>query len=197
MAGVGFACGLASLALSCGLIACSKQSDTRGQAAPDNVVVAAPPAARPAALPPAQALAAAFAVAFPGGAVVGKGDDQLTYEPEKLVPLPGGDHVALLAEGSNDDTCHDCTGKLRVTYLARTGAGFAPLALPIETTIDGDGFGGPPSWKLAENGRVPLLTIGTGYMAQGCTETRSTVYRLETAGVVRDRTATRQGADGC
>ncbi|MFI4974567.1 MAG: hypothetical protein ACHP84_08515 [Caulobacterales bacterium] len=166
-----------------GLAACGKPAPSPATVAKPPQA-AAPPAA-PVALTPKQALAAAFAAAFPAGAreTQANGDYVLTYSPLKLIALDkAGDRVALISGGEGQGmqgTCHACTGNLRITYLVRTGAGFAPTRPPVVQDTGGDGFGGLPQWKLIRADRFPALRIVTGYTAQGCTTEDVTVFLLQ------------------
>jgi hypothetical protein len=160
---------------------------------------AAHPKPAPPPLPPEQAMAAAFAAAFPDGALVGDENSQIQYVARDMVPLAGGDRVAVLADGTGVglNTCHACTGKLRITYVARQGTGFIPLRPAIGRTIEGNGFGGPPQWKLDTTGPLPTVTLTAGFTGQGCTETVTTLWRLEPRRVVEDRAAMRRTEEGC
>jgi hypothetical protein len=173
------------------------EADNLAHAAASQATLARHPAPTP--LPPEEALAAAFAVAFPKGGLIGKTDKQLQFVARDLAPLAGGERVAVLADGTGVglNTCHPCTGKLRITYVRRQGTGFTPIEPPIVRTIEGNGFGGPPDWKLDTTGPVPIVTLDAGYTGQGCTVTQTSVWRLEPDGVVEERAAARRSEEGC
>ena len=146
------------------------------------------------AKPPARAahskteLEAAFRAAFgkPSPVTIGTKDVAMTFTPAGLVDVDRSAGIlALVANGQNKDDCHACTGSLSVRYVKRTPAGFQPWGKADGYQFNGNGFGGPPQWKvrrdLEDN---PVLAIETGFTGQGYTCAAQDLAELTPDGAV-------------
>lgn len=170
------------------LLSACRQSD------PKDPSTAPPPAGD--ALAGKTELEAAFAVAFPHGATVQVGDTKLTYQAKQLVPV-SSDIEALIAEGSAEDACHACDGRLKIVYLSHAGGGLALVGRPAGWSMDGNGFGAPPGWSIDRASAVPLLTVKTSDTEQGCETNTINVFRLEPRGVKKDAAASKPAEESC
>jgi hypothetical protein len=145
---------------------------------PVTPTVRAPVQAVPTAQTEAADMQQAFKVVFPSPQTKSKDGANLLFEPVKFVPLDD-QTFALLATGravSEADTCHACSGALRVTYL---GSRLQILDPPVGIELIGNDFGEPPEWKLMQIEGKPTLEITTGGMTQGCVYGSTSYYRLD------------------
>jgi hypothetical protein len=138
----------------------------------------------PASSAQADELKAAFAVAYPSAQAETAAGALLLFTPQALIPI-GDQTFALLATGtavSDIDSCHACSGALRITYLVRTAFGESRLELPserLEWDIPGNDFGAAPEWKAKQIDGKPVVEVSTGGMTQGCTYSAKEVYQLD------------------
>jgi len=157
---------------------------------------------QPPRLTPKQQLAAAFRAVFPGGEIEHQedGNYDLTLVPRKLVPLNAdGSVLALITEGGNPDACHLCLGRLHVDYVQASGGQYTAVQPAVQETLEGNGFGYPPNWKLIHRRDGPALRVEAGFTEQGCTATTISIYRLTPDGISEDKSAFRSSSEprGC
>ncbi|HJW39906.1 MAG TPA: hypothetical protein VJ476_01610 [Rhizomicrobium sp.] len=143
----------------------------------------------PVIAPDGDELQTAFTAAFGTASTARQNDVMLTFKPSQLVPI--SDNIfALLSEGADasGDACDGCYGQLQVTYLIKSGDGFALASPPVRKAIDGNAWGSPPEWHLASGFGSPTILTMQDVERTTCSVG---VYHLTPTGIVLDMDAER------
>ena len=148
----------------------------------------------------------AFEAVFNGRPTEVDEGQKLLFSPKVLVPL-GNNTFALIAEGAAPTeppeavACHACSGKLRVTFVKKSGDAFGLLSPMVQADVDGDGWGRAPEWRISQspNGGmgIAVLTVHTTYADMGSLSCSTDVYRLTSKAIVKIKTGKNRPEGEC